>query len=106
MPQFSKAKSATLEANDAAIKEWVDQQIKYPDKVLKEKVAGTVTIRFIITKSGKLEDFTIVKTMNPLLDAEALRVLTLMPDWIPAMQGGEPRDVYYYTDVEFKLPKE
>jgi TonB family protein len=106
MPQFSKAKRASLEANDAAIKEWVDQYIKYPDKAFKEKVSGTVTIRFIITKSGKLEDFTVVKTINPLLDAEALRVLSLMPAWKPAMQAGEPRDIYYYTEVEFKLPKE
>jgi TonB family protein len=106
MPQFSKAKSASLEANNAAIKEWVDQYIKYPDKAIKEKVSGTVTIRFIITKSGKLEDLTVVKTINPLLDTEALRVLSLMPDWKPAMQAGEPRDIYYYTEVEFKLSKE
>ena len=105
MPQIPQAKDTTLEATDAALKEWVDQHIKYPDKAYKEKIEGTVTIRFIITKSGKLEDFTVIKTIHPLLDAEALRVLSLMPDWKPAMQEGKPWDVYYYTDVEFKLPK-
>ncbi len=62
-----------------------------------------LTIRFIITKSGKLEDFTVVKSIHPLLDAEALRVLSLMPDWKPAIQEGKAWDVFYYADVEFKL---
>jgi TonB family protein len=105
MPQIPQAKDTTLEATNAALKEWVDQHLKYPDKASKEKVEGTVTIRFIITKSGKLEDFTVIKSIHPLLDAETLRVLSLMPDWKPAKQGGEPKDVYYYEEVEFKLPK-
>jgi TonB family protein len=105
MPQIPQAKDTTLEATDAAIKEWVTQHLKYPDKVSKEKFEGIVTVRFIITKSGKLEDFTVLNSINPLLDAEALRVLSLMPDWKPGMQGGVPKDIYYYTDVEFKLPK-
>jgi TonB family protein len=105
MPQFPQAKDATLETTDAAIREWVEQHLKYPGIAVKEKLEGTVTVRFIVTKSGKLEDFTIIKSIHPLLDAEALRVLSLMPDWKPAMQGGEPRDVYYYTEVSFKLPK-
>jgi hypothetical protein len=39
------------------------------------------------------------------LNNEALRVISLMPDWKPAMQGGEPKNVYYNATVEFKLPK-
>ena len=105
MPQIPQAKDATQTATDAAIGELVKQHLKYPEKAINEKAEGTVTVRFIITKSGKLEDFTVVKSIHPLLDAEALRVLRLMPDWKPAMQGGEPKDVYYYTDVDFKLPK-
>ena len=105
MPQIPQAKDTTLEATDAAIKEWVAQHLKYPDKVINDKLEGIVTIRFIITKSGKLEDFTVLKSIHPLLDSEAIRVLSLMLDWKPAMQAGKPQDVYYYTDVEFKLPK-
>jgi bla regulator protein blaR1 len=105
MPQMSQAKDATLKANQAAIREWLSQYLKYPDEAVKEKVEGIVVVRFIITKSGKLDDFIIIKSIHPLLDAEALRVLNLMPDWKPAMQEGEPKDVYYYAWVEYKLPK-
>lgn len=105
MPQMPLAKDATLKATDAAIGEWVKQHLKYPGKAFKEKLEGTVTVRFIVTKSGKLEDFTAVKSIHPLLDAEALRVLSLMPDWKPAMQEGEPKDIYYYTEVAFRLPE-
>jgi TonB family protein len=105
MPQFPLAKDATPQANKAAIGEWVAQNLKYPNKAIKEKVEGTVVIRFIVTKKGKLEDFTVMKSIHPLLDAEAQRVLSLMPDWKPATQGGEPKDVYYPAMVEFKLPK-
>jgi TonB family protein len=105
MPLMPLAKDTTLQADDNAIRDWVDQHVKYPEKAAKEKIEGTVTIRFIITKSGKLEDFTVVKSIHPLLDAEAIRVLSLMPDWKPAIQEGKPWDVFYYADVIFKLPK-
>lgn len=104
MPEFPQAKNASLEATDEAVREWIDQNLKYPDKALKEKVEGTITIRFIVNKKGELEDFTVIKSIHPSLDAEALRVLSLMPDWKPAKQGGEPKDVYYYAEVKFKLP--
>jgi TonB family protein len=104
-PQFPSAKDATLGATNAAIGEWIKQHLKYPEIAIREKTEGTVAVRYIVTKSGKLEDFTVIKTIHPLLDAEALRILSLMPAWKPAMLGGEPKDVYYYTFVEFKLPK-
>jgi TonB family protein len=104
LPHFPLAKAATLQANDDAIREWVDQNLKYPEKAIEEKVEGTVTVRYIVSKSGKLEDFIVIKSIHPLLDDEARRVLSLMPDWKPAMQGGVPKDVYYYAEVVFKLP--
>jgi TonB family protein len=105
LPHFPLANAATLQANDEAIGKWVDQHLKYPKKAIGEKVEGTVQVRFIVTKSGKLEDLSLVNSIHPLLDEEALRVISQMPDWKPAMQGGEPKDVYYYTAVVFKLPK-
>ena len=104
-PQFPQAKAATEEANDEAIRNWADQHLKYPEKAIKGKIEGPVTIRFIITSNGKLEDFLVVRSVSPELNDEALRVLSLMPDWKPAMQGGEPKNVYYNATVEFKLPK-
>jgi TonB family protein len=104
-PIIPFAKDASLEATNVAIKDWIDQHLRYPNEASKDKIEGTVTVRFIITKSGKLEDFIVINPVHPLLDAEALRILSLMPDWKPAFAAGEPRDVYYYTDVDFRLSK-
>jgi TonB family protein len=105
IPQFPQAKAATEEANEEAIRGWVDKNLKYPEKAIKGKIEGPVIIRFIVTKNGKLEDFLVTRSVSPLLNDEALRVISLMPDWKPAMQGGEPKNVYYNAIVEFKLPK-
>jgi TonB family protein len=105
IPQFPKAKAATEEANEEAIRNWVDQNLKYPENAIKGKIEGEVTIRFIVTRDGKLEDFLVTRSASPLLNDEALRVISLMPDWKPAIQGGEPKNVYYNAIVEFKLPK-
>jgi TonB family protein len=105
IPQFPQAKSATEEANEEAIRGWVDKNLKYPENAIKGKIEGPVIVRFIVTENGKLEDFLVTRSVSPVLNSEALRVISLMPDWKPAMQGGEPKNVYYRATVEFKLPK-
>jgi TonB family protein len=105
IPQFPLAKASTEEANDDAIKIWVDQHLKYPEKALKAKIEGPVIVRFIVTKTGKLEDFLVTRSTSPELNNEAIRVLSLMPDWKPAMLGGEPQNVYCHAEINFKLPK-
>jgi TonB family protein len=105
VPLFPQAKAATEEADDDAIRSWVDQHLKYPEKALKAKIEGKVAVRFIVTSTGKLEDFLITRSASPELNSEAIRVLSLMPDWTPALQGGEAKNVYYNTEVNFKLPK-
>lgn len=105
MPQFPEAKAATEQANDEAIRSWVDKHLKYPEKAAKAKIEGPVSVRFIINNNGKLEDFLVTRSVSPELNSEALRVLSIMPDWKPGIQGGEPKNVYYYADVDFKLPK-
>lgn len=105
VPQFPNAKAASEEANEEAVHEWVNQHLKYPVKALKAKIEGKVTVRFIVTRTGKLEDFLVTRSASPELSSEAIRVLSLMPDWKPATQEGEPCNVFYHAVVEFKLPK-
>ncbi|NDV96541.1 energy transducer TonB [Dysgonomonas sp. 521] len=63
---------------------------------------GRVTIRFIVTKEGKIESPEIVKGVSPILDKEALRVVNIMPDWIPAKHNGENVDAYYILPIVFR----
>jgi TonB family protein len=106
IPQFPMAKASSEDANDEAIQNWVQQHMKYPGKALKAKIEGGVIVRFIVTKTGKLEDFLVTRSDNPELNNEALRVLSTMPDWKPATdKQGVAQNVYYHAEVNFKLPK-
>jgi protein TonB len=57
----------------------------------------------MVTSSGKVKNVTVSKSASPLLDAEALRVISSMPDWKPGMQAGKNVPVHMQVPVEFKL---
>lgn len=58
---------------------------------------------FIISSTGKIKNVKINKSVHPLLDAEAVRFISNMPDWKPGIQAGKPVDVQMMMPVEFKL---
>lgn len=64
---------------------------------------GRVIIRFIVTKQGKIAKPAIIKSLTSAADKEALRVINLMPDWIPGKHKGELVDVYYTIPIVFRL---
>lgn len=64
---------------------------------------GKVIIRFIVTKEGKIKSSELIRSLSGALDEEALRVLNLMPDWIPAKYNGEDVDAYFTLPIIFKL---
>ena len=59
--------------------------------------------RFIVNKNGDAEEPVILKGVHPLLDAEALRVVSRLKGFTPGSQGGTPVDVYYMVPVTFSL---
>ncbi len=68
---------------------WLTKTLKYPDEALKKHIEGKVMLSFIVNKDGTLSDIKIVKSVNPLLDKEALRVAHMMPKWQPGKQKGK-----------------
>ena len=86
-----------------AMAAWITQNLKYPKDALKDKITGKVYVTFIVTKSGKIVLVMIKKSLNPLLDDEAVRVIGSMPDWKPGRQAGKAVDVQMMVPVEFKL---
>ena len=63
-----------------------------------------MAITFIIEKDGSIGEPEVVKSVNPYLDKEALRVISAMPKWKPGSQNGKPVRVKYTIPVNFKLP--
>lgn len=77
--------------------------LRYPAKAQEAGRQGRVIVQFVVRKDGSLSDFHILRSVDPWLDAEAIRVIGTMPKWTPGMQGGQAVDVKYTLPVTFKL---
>ncbi len=81
---------------------FLSQTMRYPEEALKNGHFGKVVVRFVISKTGKVENATVVRSVSPELDAEALRVIGLLPDWTPGEQNGEKVAVYRIIPILFQ----
>jgi TonB family protein len=84
--------------------EFLQANIKYPALCKKEGIQGRVVVQFVVNKDGSICDAKVVKSAHPQLDAEAIRVISSMPRWIPGKQKGKNVRVRYTLPVHFRLP--
>ncbi len=84
---------------------WVSEHIKYPDEAVRIGLEGRVTLQFVVGKKGKVEDVTILRGVDVLLDKEATRVLLSSPAWKPGRQGGREVRQQFSLPLTFKLQK-
>jgi len=82
---------------------YISQNIKYPEEAVKNEVQGIVYIKFVINKNGKVSDAEVLRGVDPLLDKEALRVVKMLPDWIPGMQVNKPVKTSSMLPIKFVL---
>jgi TonB family protein len=87
----------------SALRDFIAREIRYPMEARTGKIQGKVFVSFVVSSTGKVEEAMVVKSVNPLLDAEALRVVNRMPDWKPARQRGQAVSVAYTLPIEFIL---
>ena len=95
MPQFP--------GGSAALMEYLSKNVRYPEEAHKKGVQGRVIATFVVEKDGSITEAHIARSVDDLLDAEALRVVNAMPKWAPGMQKGEPVRVKYTVPITFKL---
>ena len=86
-----------------ALAKFLEDNIKYPQSPETEGVQGRVVCQFNVGKDGTISDIKVVKSIHPLYDAEVIRVISLMPKWIPGEQLGVPVKVRYTLPVTFRL---
>ena len=98
MPQFLGGKLMLMK--------YLADNIKYPASAVKAKKQGRVIVTFIVQKDGSVTHAKIAKSIDPELDAEALRVVKGMPKWTPGTQNGKPVSVRYMVPVKFSLQKD
>ena len=83
--------------------EYLSQNTHYPKDYQKACVQGRVIVTFIIEKDGSISGVKVVKSLEPPLDAEAVRVISAMPKWNPGNQNGVPVRVRYILPVTFRI---
>lgn len=98
MPQFPGGKLMLMK--------YLADNIKYPASAVKAKKQGRVIVTFIVQKDGSVTHAKIAKSIDPELDAEALRIVKGMPKWTPGTQNGKPVSVRYMVPVKFSLQKD
>ncbi len=85
------------------LRKFLANNVKYPEEAVKKKIQGKVYINFVVNKDGTVSRAKVARGVNPLLDAEALRVVSLMPKWEPGKEKGKPVDVSYTVPINFAL---
>ena len=94
MPQFS--------GGQIELVRFIYKHVQYPSAALKQRIQGRVWCSFIVNKDGAVSDLQIEKGIYSFLDDEAIRVLRLMPAWIPGKIDNEPVRVKVYVPIVFK----
>ena len=98
MPQFSGGIEAMLK--------YLAENVRYPKEAEEKSLQGRVIATFVVEKDGSISRAKVVKSVDPLLDEEALRVVNSMPNWTPGRQNGEPVAVKYTIPISFRLQGE
>jgi protein TonB len=83
---------------------FIAENTKYPEAAKAEKIQGKVIIRFVVNTAGDTEGISVLKGVHPLLDAEAVRVVSLLSGFKPGKQGGVAVPVWYMVPINFALP--
>ncbi len=87
-----------------ALKEYVRVNLQYPKIALENGIRGQVTVGFVVSKTGSIEDVKVIGNSDPSLNQEAVRIIRSMPKWKPGVQRGQNVDVSYEIPINFELP--
>lgn len=82
---------------------WIGSNVQYPEVAWENGIEGRVILKFIVEKDGSLRDSTVIHSVHPMLDREALRLVGQMPKWNPGKRAGIPVRVRYYLPIKFKV---
>jgi len=82
---------------------FLQKNIKYPRMARESGIQGTVYVTFVVSKTGEISNVTVVRGIGAGCDEEAVRVIKLMPKWIPGRQNGKPVPVWFNFPLKFTL---
>lgn len=92
----------------STFRDWVMQNIRYPEEAIKKGIEGNVVVNFSVGKDGYIKEsrITVLESPDKLLSDEVIRVLKSSPQWTPGKQKGNPVAVQFTLPVGFKVVKD
>lgn len=92
----------------STFRDWVMQNIRYPEEAIKKGIEGNVVVNFCVGKDGYIKEsrITVLESPDKLLSDEVIRVLKSSPQWTPGKQKGNPVAVQFTLPVGFKVVKD
>ncbi len=98
-------KKAQFPGGKIALVKFISENVKYPKEAIDFDISGNVFVQFEVKSDGSVGDVRVARSVHPLLDEEAMRVVKSMPNWTPAEQRGKPIKSWHTMPVKFALPK-
>lgn len=96
-------KQAEFPGGIQALMQWLSMNVRYPEDAMKNDVQGRVIVKFVVNPDGSISDPTVLKSVEPSLDQEAVRVVMAMPKWEAAENHGQKVASYFNLPIAFKL---
>lgn len=88
---------------DKALMQYLTKNLKYPASAQENGIQGRVLVQFVVNKDGSIVDPKVLRSVDPALDKEAMRVVSAMPKWQPGKQRGKTVRVKFTLPVTFRL---
>ena len=110
---FAEGEELTVRANQhayfpggqTALTTWLSENLRYPQECIDKKVDGEVIVSFIVERDGSITGIHLEQTVDPRLDAEAKRVVGVMPNWVAAEMNGVKTRSRLWLPIRFTLPQ-
>lgn len=95
MPEFP--------GGELALRKFIAESLVYPVIAQENGIQGKVYVNFVVGKDGRVSNAVVIRSVDPALDKEALRVINSLPRWKPGLQRGEPVRVSFSVPISFVL---
>lgn len=103
IPHFDFEQMPEFPGGERKLFEFLQKNIRYPKDAREFGIQGRVYAQFVIDKKGQVTRISILRSVHPDLDAEALRVVKMMPEWKAGLRDGELVSVHYKLPINFSL---
>jgi TonB family protein len=100
---FALDEKPSFPGGDDGLTSYLAKHTVYPREAKNRGIEGKVYVRFVVTKSGKIGEADVMRTVDALLEMEAIRVVKSLPKWTPGKKNGKPVDVWLIIPIDFRL---